>query len=425
MVSTFLQTLRGSVVRKSEVLRDLFSPSGQCFDMCHLSCPYPLDPRIQLLGVAPEQCSVFKSALTPLRLSFRALLPQQSGDGAMPADDGRGLAMAQVSSDPWEFPDTHSIQPPEATVTDPVRQQQSPVVLQRGQGGSRIVGGASGSQMPVRQQATDFLSRKAFVAPHSPLVTMIYKKGDDLRQDQLVVHMFSLMDRLLKREHLDLRITPYQVLATSSSDGLIQFVPSLPLASILAEHRSIHRFVAMHHPDPKGPFGLCEEVLNTFVRSCAGSCVMTYILGVGDRHLDNLMITSDGRLFHIDFGYILGRDPKPFPPPMKLCKEMVDAMGGQDSDHYRQFQTYCCEAYNILRKSSNLLLSLFHLMAGASIPDIQSDPEKALLKLQEKLRLDLKDEDAAVWMQQLLSESATALIPQIMEATHKWAQYWR
>ncbi len=45
-------------------------------------------------------------------------------------------------------------------------------------------------------------------------------------------------------------------------------------------------------------------------------------------------------------------------------------------------QTYCCEAYNILRKSANLLLSLFHLMAGASIPDIQSDPEKAMLKLQ-------------------------------------------
>ena len=30
-----------------------------------------------------------------------------------------------------------------------------------------------------------------------------------------------------------------------------------------------------------------------------------------------------GKLFHIDFGYILGRDPKPFPPPMKLSKEMV------------------------------------------------------------------------------------------------------
>lgn len=38
----------------------------------------------------------------------------------------------------------------------------------------------------------------------------MYKKGDDLRQDQLVVQMFSLMDRLLKREALDLRLTPYK-----------------------------------------------------------------------------------------------------------------------------------------------------------------------------------------------------------------------
>jgi len=48
------------------------------------------------------------------------------------------------------------------------------------------------------------------------------------------------------------------------------------------------------------------------------------------RHLDNLLLRDDGRLFHVDFGFILGRDPKPFPPPMKLCKEMVEAMGGTE-----------------------------------------------------------------------------------------------
>lgn len=79
-----------------------------------------------------------------------------------------------------------------------------------------------------------------------------------------------------------------------------------------------------------------------------------------------------------------GRDPKAFPPPMKLCAPMVEAMGGSDSPYYRHFRTYCCEAYNILRKSATLILSLFHLMAGAAIPDVRQDPEKAMLKLQVK-----------------------------------------
>jgi len=63
--------------------------------------------------------------------------------------------------------------------------------------------------------------------------------------------------------------------------------------------------------------------MDTYVKSCAGYCVITYLMGVGDRHFDNLMMTTDGHMFHIDFGYILGRDPKPYPPPMKLTKEMV------------------------------------------------------------------------------------------------------
>ncbi|GMN41597.1 hypothetical protein TIFTF001_010820 [Ficus carica] len=234
-----------------------------------------------------------------------------------------------------------------------------------------------------------------------------------------VVQMVSLMDRLLKLENLDLHLTPYKVLATGQDEGMLEFIPSRSLAQILSEHRSIISYLQKFHPDEHGPFGITATCLETFIKSCAGYSVITYILGIGDRHLDNLLLRDDGRLFHVDFGFILGRDPKPFPPPMKLCKEMVEAMGGAESQYYTRFKSYCCEAYNILRKSSNLILNLFHLMAGSNIPDIASDPEKGILKLQEKFRLDLDDEASIHFFQDLINESVRSIAKSKMQVCSK------
>lgn len=66
--------------------------------------------------------------------------------------------------------------------------------------------------------------------------------------------------------------------------------------------RSVLNFLRHHNPDPAGPLGMKREALDSFTRSCAGSCVVTYLLGVGDRHMDNLMLLPEGVLFHIDFG---------------------------------------------------------------------------------------------------------------------------
>jgi phosphatidylinositol 3-kinase len=342
-----MESLR-TAARKKERLHELLSESGLCGELASLRLPLPLDPNVLLTGVIPEESSVFKSALTPILLTFKTAVT------------------------------------------------------------------VNGHSLPESKYS------------------IIFKKGDDLRQDQLVVQMIQLMDILLKKDGLDLKLNPYKVLATAAGrdaadySGFVECVPNCrPISNVLAEYSDIRRFLAEHHPDPKNPQNASKEVLKNFIKSCAGSCVVTYILGVGDRHLDNLMLTEDGRLFHIDFGYILGKDPKPFPPPMKLCKEMVEAMGGSNSDSYRQFYSYCCEAYNILRKSANLILNLFQLMEGARIPDISNDPQKAMLKLQDKFRLDLNDEEAGQWMQKLINDSASALMPQLLETAHRWATYWR
>ncbi|KAI0714408.1 atypical/PIKK/PI3K protein kinase [Cerioporus squamosus] len=252
---------------------------------------------------------------------------------------------------------------------------------------------------------------------------VIFKDGDDMRQDQLVIQLFTLMDRLLRKENLDLKLSPYDVLATGPSQGMAQFIPSKTIAAIVSEHGTLLNYLRANYPDEGsvGTYGVEPGVIDTFVRSCAGYCVMTYLLGVGDRHLDNLLLAPDGHFFHVDFGYILGRDPKPLAPPVKICKEMVDAMGGVQSVHYQRFKSFCFTAFSILRKSANLILNLVTLMVDANIPHIkQRDVHEQVLG---KFCLEMTEEQAIEHFERLLNDISPFTV--VLDRMHDWAQYWR
>ncbi|GAA5901956.1 hypothetical protein JCM8208_006648 [Rhodotorula glutinis] len=256
---------------------------------------------------------------------------------------------------------------------------------------------------------------------------VIFKNGDDLRQDQLVIQLFTLMDRLLRKENLDLKLTPYRVLATGAVDGMVQFVPSRTLQDITNEYgaQGLLGYLREHNADPGsvGTYGVKPEVFDTYIRSCAGYCVVTYLLGVGDRHLDNLLLSPDGHFFHVDFGYILGRDPKPFPPAVKVCKEMVDALGGIHSPHYARFKSLCFTGFTTLRKNANLLINLVALMVEADVPDIRVEPDKAVMKVQDKFLLALSEDEAIHEFEALLND--TSYFTSVLDRIHSVAQYWR
>ncbi|KAI9779945.1 MAG: Phosphatidylinositol (PI) 3-kinase [Geoglossum umbratile] len=265
-----------------------------------------------------------------------------------------------------------------------------------------------------------------FKASGGKKYSIIFKTGDDLRQDQLVIQIITLMDKLLRKENLDLKLSPYRILATSANAGAVQFVASTSLAAAVSKFRgSILAYLKANNPDEGEPLGVRREAMETYVKSCAGYCVITYILGVGDRHLDNLLLAPDGHFFHADFGFILGRDPKPFAPAMKLCKEMVEGMGGASSPHYAAFKQYCFTAYTTLRKSSNLILNLFSLMVDANIPDIKMEPDKAVLKVKERFHLEMSEEEAIRHFEALIGDSVNAIFPVVIDRLHGFVQQWR
>ncbi|CDJ38085.1 phosphatidylinositol 3-kinase, putative [Eimeria tenella] len=229
------------------------------------------------------------------------------------------------------------------------------------------------------------------------LQRFLYKADDDLRQDVLVLQLVSYMNKILLKYGLDLKLTPYkarklytaeslcsnttqlgsEVVAFSSSDGLIEFLEGcVSFAQVKRDNKSLLSYLESVHSSSSS----AEELKRNFLASCAGYCVATYLLGVGDRHLDNLLLRKDGKMLHIDFGFILGEDPKPFAPPMKICREMVEVLGSVDSAEFAYFLHLCCLCFKYLRMHAYPICLLLECMATSSLKDIA----KNLVRLPDK-----------------------------------------
>lgn len=161
------------------------------------------------------------------------------------------------------------------------------------------------------------------------------------------MNIIKLIDKIIKEEeNIDLHITTYNILPISLDFGLIEIVEGAEtIHHINKKSRfSIQNYILEHNTGTS-----VQELREKFTKSCVGYCLISYLLGIGDRHLENIMIKKTGEIFHIDFGFILGYDPKILSPEIRLTCEMVDAMGGKNSKYYDLFKTLWAKCILILR----------------------------------------------------------------------------
>ncbi|KAK0174893.1 hypothetical protein PV327_010608 [Microctonus hyperodae] len=246
--------------------------------------------------------------------------------------------------------------------------------------------------------------------PFGDDIYLIMKHGDDLRQDMLTLQMLKIMDKLWKKEGLDLRMNPYQCISTDNRVGMIEVVLNAETIANIQKEKGMFSATAAFKrgsllawlKDHNHTETALNKAIEEFTYSCAGYCVATYVLGIADRHSDNIMVKKTGQLFHIDFGHILGHFKEKFGfrrerVPFVLTNDFVHVINkGQtkkgQADEFQQFQKYCEDAFLVLRHHGGLILSLFAMMISTGLPELSS--EKDLNYLRDTLVLEMSEAEA-------------------------------
>ncbi|XP_072134877.1 phosphatidylinositol 4-phosphate 3-kinase C2 domain-containing subunit beta [Mobula birostris] len=263
-------------------------------------------------------------------------------------------------------------------------------------------------------------------------IDIIVKTGDDLRQDMLTLQMIHIMNKIWIQEGLDMRMIFFKCTSTGWERGMVELIPHAEtLRKIQVEHgvtgsfkdHPLAEWLQKHNPNEEE----YEKAVENFIYSCAGCCVATYVLGICDRHNDNIMLKTTGHMFHIDFGKFLGhaqmlgnfkRDRAPF----VFTSDMAYVINGGDkpSSRFHDFVDLCCQAYNLIRKHTDLFLNLLGLMLSCGIPELSDVHD--LKYVYDALRPQESEAQATTYFTRLIESSLGSVATKLNFFLHNLAQ---
>jgi hypothetical protein len=200
------------------------------------------------------------------------------------------------------------------------------------------------------------------------IIKFIVKKDESLRKESIVACLIKLLqERLIKQagknriKKFD-RIPTYQIIMLTKNLAIIEFVEnSLTLRMISNNKFTLQNYILDNNPTEQ-----VDTVKRRFLQSLAISSSLSYILGLGDRHLDNIMINNLGQLFHIDYGYLMDNPTTSIisNPNIKVTTVMIDFLGGVEGKYYKEFTQYIIQVYDILRLYKNIIISYYEMLGN-------------------------------------------------------------
>jgi Phosphatidylinositol 3- and 4-kinase/Phosphoinositide 3-kinase family, accessory domain (PIK domain) len=381
----------------------------------------PLDGRLEVGELIPEDCRVLDSAKLPIWLVFRSNDPDDDDDcdggSDGPGRDEAGVGVVEVGDGV------------EGDGAAGGAEGSSVVVGGSGGvvGGSGAVSGGAvsgGTSGAVSGGGTGGAQKRK-----PGKMRVIFKAGDDVRQDTLTLQILRVLQRMWHEAGVHVSMTPYRCMATWETGGLVEVVPrSQTTAEIHKSYggafrdEAIQRWISEHN-GPVGSEGYAAAA-DRFLRSSAAYCVATYVLGIGDRHNDNIMVKESGELFHIDFGHFLGNWKYQFNIKRErtafvLTPEMAAVMGGVGSREFERFLQLCCDALEVVRANGPELINLLALMIAAGMPELRSREDVHYIR--DMLALDKSAADAALAFRAEAAKALADVYRRVDNQLHIWA----
>uniref|UniRef100_A0A8C7SFV7 DNA-dependent protein kinase catalytic subunit n=1 Tax=Oncorhynchus mykiss TaxID=8022 RepID=A0A8C7SFV7_ONCMY len=189
----------------------------------------------------------------------------------------------------------------------------------------------------------------------------LVKGGEDLRQDQRIEQLFTVMNIILAQNttcaHSSMQLRTYQVVPiTTRMANRNETVNNFMKMEQLVPGDLLRRAFVRMSTTPEAFLSLRSH----FTSSHALLCISQWLLGIGDRHLSNFMINMEtGGMIGIDFGHAFGSAtqflPVPELMPFRLTRQFVNLM--QPMKQSGLIQSVMVHSLRAYRANPELLLN--------------------------------------------------------------------